>query len=229
MNSIVNSIASTSVVGPIKLVYSFHGVGFSSDEIIPYINEGLEIIGMHSRDLALHCIRVSRYSIAIGKRLGISDSEIELLWCAAILHDVGKRFIPLGILDKPEKLTMEEYNIIKTHSYKGCEYVRKNNKLKEVADIILYHHERYDGSGYPSAKEAWSIPLLSRIISVADAFDAMISERPYRMALSVESALAELKNGKWSQFDGAIVDHIIDLVECKGIQSKAMNIDLSFY
>jgi putative nucleotidyltransferase with HDIG domain len=183
------------------------------EKIKDCISEGLVTMGMYSQNLVLHCTRVSSSSVAIGKQLGLSDEEIELLWCTSILHDIGKVSIPQKILEKPEKLTIEEYNIVKTHSARGCELVSTNQEMEKVSEIILCHHERFDGKGYPLGLEGADIPMLSRIISVTDAYDAMTSERPYRMKLSLDSALTELKNGKWTQFDGDIVECFIDLIK----------------
>jgi len=222
----VNSLVSSPVNRSMRLVYDLHGINISNSEIIDYVSEGLVMMGIYCRNIALHCIRVSNYSAAIGKRFDLSGKEIKLLWCAAIFHDIGKSNIPMEILQKPAKLTKEEYEIIKTHSRKGYEYTRMNKNMEEVSEIILYHHERYDGKGYPTGKEGRDIPLLSRIISVADAFDAMTSERPYKTALSPDNALIELKNGKWTQFDGHVVDCFIDLLEGNCLRPKELNITL---
>ena len=212
-----------------RLVYDMHGINFRDDGIIDYVSEGLIIMDFFCRNIALHCIRVSNYSTTIGKQLGLSAREINLLWCASVFHDIGKCNIPLEVLLKPARLTKEEYELVKTHSRKGYEFIRMNKHMEEVSDIILHHHERFDGKGYPTGKEGRDIPLLSRIIGVADAFDAMTSERPYRMALSSDSALIELKKGKGTQFDGDIIDCFIDLIEGNCLKPKELNIALGLY
>jgi len=221
---------SESLIGrSVGLVYDFFGISLGNDEVVDLIYEALIIMNIFSRDLALHCIRVSNYSAAIGKHLGLCKKDTEQLWCAAMLHDIGKCKLPLKILDKPGKLTKEEYNLIKTHSNIGYEVTIKNNKLKEISKIILYHHERFDGYGYPSGITGRTIPLMSRILAVADAFDAMTSNRPYREIIPVDSALIELKKGKWTQFDGDIVDCFIELVEGSSFNSKEMNMLFGLY
>jgi HD-GYP domain-containing protein (c-di-GMP phosphodiesterase class II) len=101
--------------------------------------------------------------------------------------------------------------------------------MKEVANVMLYHHERFDGKGYPTGKEGNDTPLLSRIIAVADAFDAMTTERSYRTVQSLDSALTELNNGKWTQFDGDVVDCFVDLLESNHLKPKELNIALGLY
>lgn len=220
----MSSLESSSIDRSMRLVYDLHEININDCETTNFVSEGLEYMGMCCHNIALHSIRVSNYSATIGKRLGLSTREIKQLWCASIFHDVGKSSIPAEILEKPAKLTEEEYEVVKTHSHKGYELVKRNKAMKEVSDIILYHHERFDGKGYPTGKERCDIPLLSRIIAVADAFDAMTSERPYRMPLSLDSALTELKKGKWTQFDGYIVDCFVDLMEGNCLETKELNI-----
>lgn len=223
------NLTESSVDRSMRLVYDLHGIKFSDGELIDYVSEGLIIMNAYCRNIALHCIRVSNYSTAIGKQLSFSAREIDLLWCASIFHDIGKTNISAEVLNKPAKLTEEEYEIVKTHSRKGYEYLSKNINMKEVADIVLYHHERFDGKGYPIGKAGYDTPLLSRVIAVADAFDAMTTERVYRTVLSLDSALNELSNGKWTQFDGNIVDCFIDLIKDNCLKTKEQNIALGLY
>lgn len=160
----------------------------------------------HCYETSLHCIRVSNYTIQVGKELGLAYEKMKKLWISSVLHDIGKSYVPDSILNKKGSLTNEEYEIVKQHSYKGYEITGKIQDFHEVSKIILHHHERYDGFGYPSGIEKENIPLLSRIITVADAFDAMTSQRPYRNAADFQSALCELRNCRGSQFDSRIVD-----------------------
>lgn len=222
-------MGNSSIDRSIRLIYDLHGINFSNNEIMVNISECLIAMDTYSRNLTMHCLRVSNYAAALGKWLKLSDRERKLLWCAAIFHDIGKSTIPLEILNKPKKLTNEENRIIKEHSRKGCEIVNKRMRMKGVSKIILYHHEWFDGKGYPSGILGYNIPLMSRIISVVDAFDAMTTERPYRMVLSMGSALAELENGKWTQFDGDIVDCFIDLIDGNYLKPKEINIALGIY
>lgn len=225
----MNSLMNGSMNRSLRLAYELHGISFSDGELMDYVSEELVNMGVCCRNVALHCIRVSNYSISIGKQLKLSEREINQLWCASVFHDIGKTRIPAEILQKPARLTTEEYEIVKTHSRKGYELVRMNERMAEVSDIILHHHERFDGKGYPAGKTSQDIPLLSRIIAVADAFDAMTSERPYKTVLSLTGALKELDNGKWTQFDGDIIDCFVGLIGDNCLKFKELNISLGLY
>lgn len=154
-----------------------------------------------------HSDRVSRFCVAAARRMGITETgllrEIEL---AGILHDVGKIAIPDAILSKPGKLTPEEHrHLIQTHVHVGAQIVAHVKGLENVAAAILHHHERYDGLGGPDGLRGDSIPLMSRLVAVADTFDAMTSDRPYRKALSLQVALDELARCSGTQFDPSVV------------------------
>jgi diguanylate cyclase (GGDEF)-like protein len=153
----------------------------------------------------------------IGKRLNLSDNTIETLKHAAVLHDLGKVGIPDSILHKRKSLTKKEYEIIKTHPQIGSEIIRPVHFLKDLAPIILYHHERFDGLGYSEGLKGKEIPLGARIIAVADAYQALISDRPYRKAHSEKEALKIIREGSGSQFDPEIVDSFMVIVENKNM------------
>jgi len=157
-----------------------------------------------SSEVAEHCIRVGSMSLEIGKLYGLSSKEMEDLFVASILHDVGKAFIPNTILNKPTRLTVDEWGEIKKHPQMGHDFLMGLNNFENVSKIILHHHERYDGKGYPYGLEGEKIPFLSRIISVADSFDAMISERPYKKTMSIDEAVQEIEQNKKFQFDEEI-------------------------
>ncbi len=152
-----------------------------------------------------HSERVMDYAVGIGMELGLSDEEIKILKIAALLHDVGKIEIPQQILNKKEKLTNEEFELIKLHPVYSAEIIKPFSSLGKLYSIVLHHHERYDGRGYPKGIKGEDIPLESRILTVADSFDAMLSDRPYRESLSIEAAILELQNGSDTQFDKNIV------------------------
>ncbi len=153
-----------------------------------------------------HSQRVCELAMKIARGLNCSTQEIESLKIAALLHDIGKIAIPDNILLKTESLSEEEYQIIKNHPQVGEEILSPVMLLEKERDIIRYHHERWDGKGYPCGLAATKIPLLARILAVADAFDAMTSTRPYRKAMGHEMALAELRKNVNLQFDAQIVD-----------------------
>ncbi len=153
-----------------------------------------------------HSVNVTNLSVKTAETMKLSPDEIECLKIAASLHDIGKTATPDSILLKPERLTDEEYDIIKTHPEVG-ENILESIKLFETErEIIRHHHESWDGSGYPDGIKGNDIPLLSRIISVADAYDAMTSDRPYRKGMTVADAVGELKRNRNIQFDKEIVD-----------------------
>lgn len=160
-----------------------------------------------------HSVRVSEYSVLIAKRLGYSEEKCEELRRIAILHDIGKIGIPDKVLNKPAKLTDEEYKIMKSHVTRGAEILKNFTLIDHVTDGALYHHERYDGSGYIHGLKGEDIPLNARIIGIADAFDAMTANRVYRKKLDFEYVLSELKKGRGTQFDPKLVDIMLELVE----------------
>lgn len=168
-------------------------------------------LGVNSGETEQHNERVVIRAIKVGEKLGLSMSELDELKIAAGLHDIGKIGISDDILSKSTSLTDEEYEIIKTHTEKGYRIIKASSELKSVAKSVLYHHERWDGNGYPMGLKGEEIPLLARVISVCDTFDVMISGRVYKSAMSKKSALEELKRCAGTQFDPKVVDIFIDL------------------
>ncbi len=157
-----------------------------------------------------HSERVTRYALEIAGRMNIAGSDYEILKYASILHDIGKIGIVDDILHKKFKLTEEEYEVIKSHPSFGEKILKPVSFLKEIRQIVRHHHEKFDGTGYPEGLTGEKIPLLSRIISVADSFDAMTSSRPYRDTISFEDAVTELLQNRGTQFDPNIVDVFVD-------------------
>ncbi|KLU64128.1 cyclic di-GMP phosphodiesterase response regulator RpfG [Desulfosporosinus acididurans] len=148
-----------------------------------------------------HSKRVSELCQYIGRAMGLSEIEIRRLRVAGLLHDIGKIAIEEGILNKPGKLTEAELEQIKSHPAIGYRIISTSYEMLELADYILAHHERWDGSGYPKGLKGESIPRISRVIALADSYDAMISTRPYRDALTKEQALYEIQTNSGKQFD----------------------------
>ncbi len=163
-----------------------------------------------------HSERVSQYSMQIGRKLGMQGGELEALRWASILHDIGKIGIPETILNKPGKLTEEEFEVVKDHPAKGFEILKPVEQLVESLPGILHHHERYDGNGYPSGLARLQIPLSARIIAVADTFDAISSTRSYRSAKSLYKALSIVKEVAGSQLDPKIVSVFSQIVDEAG-------------
>ena len=160
-----------------------------------------------------HSIRVSEYAVKIAERLGYTKEQCEDLKKIAMLHDIGKIGIPDRVLNKPGKLTDEEYAIMKSHVEIGAEILQNFTWIDHVADGALYHHERYDGRGYVHGLKGKEIPLNARIIGIADAFDAMTANRVYRKKLDFAFVLEELKKGRGTQFDPKLVDIFLELIE----------------
>lgn len=156
-----------------------------------------------------HTRRVMNYSIATGIEMGLNSEEIEKLKLAAILHDIGKIGIRDFILLKEGMLTDEEFSMMKNHTIYGAEILSQIKQLKEIVNGVKYHHEKFDGTGYPEGLRGEEIPIIARIIAVADAFDAMTTDRPYRKGLSSELAIRELKNSAGSQFDPMVIEAFI--------------------
>ena len=152
-----------------------------------------------------HSDRVMMYAELIARGLGLNEAEQRKLCTAALMHDVGKIGIPLDALNKPQKLTREEYEVFKQHPDKGRRILEPIEFLRDVVPAVLHHHEQYDGTGYPLGLKAEAIPLQARILAVADTYDAMTSDRAYRKALSHEIAIAELRRCAGTQFDPRIV------------------------
>jgi putative nucleotidyltransferase with HDIG domain len=152
-----------------------------------------------------HSGRVAKYSTLIGRELGLSDEELDKLRIAALLHDVGKIGVDDRVLKKPGALTAEEFELMKQHTVKGANIMRPVSQLKEMLPGIELHHEHMDGRGYPYGLTAPQIPLMARVIAVADTLDAMTTNRPYQTAMELEIALNKIKVLAGAKFDAVIV------------------------
>ena len=164
-----------------------------------------------------HSRRVAEYSEMIARHMGYKDEELERIYYIALLHDCGKMGIGDSILTKPGKLTPEEFDIIKSHTTKGRDILSNFSSIKDVTEGAVYHHERYDGGGYPDGKKGTDIPEIARIICVADCFDAMSTDRCYRKRLSKEKIISELENNRGLQFDPEIADIMLQLIREKEV------------
>nr|HPJ25649.1 HD-GYP domain-containing protein [Synergistaceae bacterium]HPQ37973.1 HD-GYP domain-containing protein [Synergistaceae bacterium] len=149
----------------------------------------------------------------IARQLGLSKEEVEQTYWAGLVHDIGKILIPKEILNKPTPLSPEEYALIQEHPLLGCTMLSKMERLEKIAPFVLSHHEYWNGKGYPYNLEGEEIPLISRILSVADAWDAMTSNRSYREALSEEVACGEILAGKGTQFDPRVVEAFFSVMK----------------
>ncbi len=172
-----------------------------------------EMIDSKSNVSSGHSMRVALYSLEIARRLKCDDEFKEQLYCAALLHDIGNIGISDEILNKPHKLTPEELKTVQTHVQSGADVLNHHDALRDLADAVLYHHERYDGLGYSKKLAADDIPLTSRIIFASESLDAMQTEKPYRPKLTRERIIGEFKVGSGTQFDPDIADVVIKMVE----------------
>jgi HD-GYP domain-containing protein (c-di-GMP phosphodiesterase class II) len=157
---------------------------------------------------AAHIHRVSAYCALLARAIGLSDAEVHLIARAAPLHDLGKLTVPTEILSKPGPLTAEEWEAMKQHPGMGASLLAGSplRLLSAAETIAVSHHERWDGSGYPHGLTGDAIPLSGRICAIADVFDALVSERPYKPAYSIDTALKVLKEGRGSHFDPKLID-----------------------
>ena len=160
-----------------------------------------------------HSKRVTAYTIAMARAMGLQDDQIRVIGRGAFLHDIGKMAIPDSILRKPAKLTTEEMAIMKEHCYRGYQMLRKIPFLTEACEIVYSHQEFYDGSGYPRGLKGDQIPLGSRIFAIADTLDAIMSDRPYRAAQPFSAARDEIVKWSGRQFDPAIVKVFLSIPE----------------
>lgn len=166
-----------------------------------------------------HSKRVAVYTKMIAKEFGYSGEDLERIYYVALLHDCGKIGVPDNILGKPGKLTNEEFEIIKSHTVRGGDILSNFKSLKNAGEGALYHHERYDGKGYPEGKAGEDIPFIARMICVADSFDAMNTNRVYRNRLSLEKIISEIENNKGRQFDPKVADVMLKLIKEGKIKS----------
>ena len=172
-----------------------------------------EAVEAKDRYTSGHSKRVAEYSKMIAKRMGKSENEQEMIYRAGLLHDVGKIRIPVDIINKPGKLTDEEYDLIKVHPVTGFHILKDISEHYDMAIAAKYHHERYDGKGYPNGLVGENIPEIARILAVADSYDAMTSNRSYREGLPQGVVRSEIEKGKGTQFDSVIADIMLQMID----------------
>lgn len=191
------------------------------DEVVASLLSAIE-----ARDPATseHARAVGMWSGRIAKHLGMPSAQQAFATLAGTLHDVGKIATPTEVLLKPGALTDEEWESVRAHSRIGAKMLERIPSLREIAPVVCAHHERIDGGGYPDRLEGPSIPLVSRIIAVADSFHAMISKRPYRPAMPVAVALDELRRGVGTQWDRTASDAMLAIVQPSGIRRAARSV-----
>jgi putative nucleotidyltransferase with HDIG domain len=181
------------------------------------INTVMQTLSMRDAMTARHSAAVARYAREVARLLGLSEREQELIHTAGLFHDIGKFIFPDSILLADRKLTEDEWEIVKLHPEQGAKLVRRIEGYGPVADIVLSHHEKVDGTGYPYGLSAEHIPLGSRILAAADTYDVMTARDSYRNPVSSEEALEELRRVAGSQLDPLVVDTFVELIERHGV------------
>lgn len=171
---------------------------------------------------ARHCDRVARYAELLARRIGMDENYIKDIKCGAFLHDIGKIGVRDSLLLKPGRLTLEEMKKVKKHPLIGARILKGIDYFTGAIDVVLYHHERWDGKGYPMGLAGDKIPLSARIFAVVDAFDAMTTNRPYRRKISIEDARAEIKKFAGKQFDPKVVEAFLSIPsgQWRSVQKK---------
>lgn len=208
-----NYLGVIVVFGPILLArYSFMLYAEMKNSYMDTVRALSMAVEAKDRYTEGHSSRVVEYAEKIGTAMRFTENHLENLKIASLLHDIGKIGIPEAILNKPGRLSDEEYNVIKTHPVIGANIIKDVSNLKNVVNIVKYHHERYDGTGYPEGLKGDAIPIEAAIISVADAYDAMCSDRPYRKAMPKEKAVSILKEEKGRQFNPKVVDVFLKIL-----------------
>jgi putative nucleotidyltransferase with HDIG domain len=192
-----------------ELLVSYRLLEQSSFDAIETLNATVEAKDPYT---AGHSARVQRVAVALGERLVLSPAQLDTLRYGGLFHDIGKIGVPDAILLKPARLTPDEYQVMKRHSEDGAQIVGKLARLRETVPLIRHHHEHWNGRGYPDGLAGEQIPLDASIVGLADAWDAMTTERPYARALTLAEALAQIREGRGTQFAPVVVDAFLGLV-----------------
>ncbi len=174
-----------------------------------------QLLDLKDLNTGVHSTRLAEWAMRVGQELGLEETELQNLEVAALLHDVGKVGIPDSILRKPQRLDEEEYALMKKHPEYGWAVLRMLPGFERAALDILHHHESFDGKGYPAGLKGTEIPVVSRIVSVIDAFDAMVSSRPYRKGLPYEEAVRRLTEASGTQFDPIVVQSFLSFAQAE--------------
>lgn len=174
-----------------------------------------QLLDLKDLNTGVHSTRLAEWGLRVGQELGLNEAELQNLEVAALLHDIGKVGIPDSILRKPGRLDPEEYALMKKHSEYGWAVLRMLPGFERAALDILHHHESFDGKGYPAGLKNSEIPVVSRIVCVIDAFDAMVSSRPYRKGLPFQEAVRRLIEASGTQFDPVVVKSFLSFAEAE--------------
>ena len=196
-----------------ELTQQAEEISLLNEEMLNVLSNALDLRDPY---VLKHSYHVAQYSALIAKELGLGAARIEMVRKGGLLHDIGKLGIPEAVLYKPSRLTDQEYELVKEHVHIGADLIRACHSLYPITPFILYHHEHYNGKGYPEGLVGTAIPLEARILGLADAIEAMASDRPYHRAMDVKEIIIEIKRCSGTQFDPAIVDAFIRILEHEG-------------
>lgn len=226
MTILIVSLFVIWIIGLVIIYFAYKKIKANIDTKTAMYEQNIyslvDIIEQRDSYTAGHTRRVAEYSKLIAKKMGFNDEKIELLYRAAMLHDIGKISTPDSILLKPGKLNSLEFNLIKEHAASTYKILKNVDIFNELAEIARHHHERYDGKGYPQGLKGAQIPILGYILSLADAFDAMTTDRIYKGKKVLEEALKDIENNSGKQFHPEVVQHAL-------IALKNINLDYSIH
>ena len=172
-----------------------------------------QLLDLRDLNTGVHSTRLAEWGLRVARDLGVAENHLHHLEMGALLHDIGKIGVPDHILNKPGRLTTEEFEFVKRHPEFGWTVIRKLPGLEQTSLFVLHHHENFDGTGYPARLKGSEIPVGSRIVSVIDAFDAMVSSRPYRKGLPLQDAIRRLHEASGTQFDPAVIRSFVPIAE----------------
>jgi HD-GYP domain-containing protein (c-di-GMP phosphodiesterase class II) len=172
-----------------------------------------QLLDLRDLNTGVHSTRLAEWGLRVARDLGVPENCMSDLEMGALLHDIGKIGVPDQILNKPGRLTPEEYEVVKRHPEFGWTVIRSLPGMEQTSLYVLHHHENFDGTGYPARLKGAEIPIGSRIVSVIDAFDAMVSSRPYRDGMPVDEALRRLVEASGTQFDPAVIESFVSIAK----------------
>lgn len=208
----VNPISEEEVSGTMNLICDFKQM--KRDLLLAYdkkVERWLQAMDLYDKEITEHTLRVTALSLELAQGLGFSQRELIYIQYGTLLHDIGKLGIPEKIMRKPGKLTPYEYQIVKQHPVYAYNWLLSQKEFQPAKVIPLFHHERWDGGGYPYGLKGKEIPILARVVTVIDVWDAITSDRPYRKAMKDEEALDLITSQSGKQFDADIVDAFLNL------------------
>ncbi len=230
LTAVASVLATTLLLYPLLLAMLRRSTGLSRrllDSNLSLVRSLGNAVAKRDSDTDAHNYRVTYYAVALAEAMGVPEKAISELVVGAFLHDVGKIGIPDSILLKPGKLSADEFEVMKTHSLLGIEIVADNPWLKGAALTIRHHHERYDGTGYPDGLRGEAIPYNARIFAIVDVFDALTSERPYKVPMPLSSAISTIVRDSGGHFDPMVVSAFVEIApSLYAIANRASDVEL---